>query len=679
MWLDRLTAGAATPSGSRESLPPSRPYSPSPRKNSLLAPSQRSLSGLGLSSTNKSSTSLDLSANTSTTSLTSITHRHPNGSALRFEQRPPPDVPNPLKVLESILGKSIHGEEQDAPSKRRRRQTVEEIDFHGLSLQEFVDQDIPVRPSTTGLVVEVSAKENRQKYEDFHNSVAECDQVLRNVESYLTNFKAELGQVSAEIENLQARSVQLNAKLDNRRNVEKMLGPAVEEVSLSPLTVRSIAEGPIDETFIKALNEVEARSLIVDAKEKKSEEVKALQDLQPLLEDLKTRAIERIRDYIVAQIKALRSPNINAQVIQQQTLLKYKDLYAFLARNHPELADQIGQAYVNTMRWYYSSNFSRYLQALSTLQVHAFDQHDLLGSDPAPVRRNVLGASKAAPPQHDAFTLGRREEVLKSKLDTTAIPAYLAEESKTAHYMENPFRNFNQALIDNVSAEYSIVTELFSTSTYHQISRRVAEIFEPVFTMGHTLTKSLVETTNDCLGVLLCVRLNQHFAFDLQRRKVPVADAYINYTNILLWPRFQMVMDLHCESLRKVPTPSSGTRGASAAFSLVGGGSSDASKASVAPHAITQRFGQFLQGILLLSAEAGDDEPVSNSLARLRTEYETLLGKLAKGAVGDAKQRNKFLYNNYSLVLTIISDTKGRLAGEQKEHFGTMIRDLKGK
>ena len=677
MWLDRLTAGAATPSASRESLVPSRSYSPSPRKNSQLAPSQRTLSGLGLSA-NKSSTPLDLSANTSTTSLTSPP-RQANGSALRFEQRPPPDVADPVNVLKAVLGKPLNEhEESDGTPRPGQRQFNRDIDFGGLSLQEFVGRDIPPRPPPASYTLELSARENRQKYQDFHNSVLECDQVLKNVETYLTNFKAELGQVSAEIEELQARSVQLNAKLDNRRNVEKMLGPAVEEVSLSPFTVRSIAEGPIDEAFLKALNEVEARSLIIEAKEKKSEEVKALQDMKPLLEDLKAKAIERVRDYVVAQIKALRSPNINAQVIQQQTLLRHKDLYAFLARNHPVLAEEIGQAYVNTMRWYYSSHFSRYQQALSTLQIHAFDQHDLLGSDPAPARRNVLGASKPAPPQHDAFSLGRREENIKSKTDATAIPAYLAEDSKSAYYLETPFRNFNQALIDNVSAEYSVITELFATSTYHQISRRVSDIFDPTFAMGHSLTKSLVEGTNDCLGVLLCVRLNQHFAFELQRRKVPVADSYINYTNILLWPRFQMVMDAHCESLKKVPAPSSGGRGAAAAFSLVGGGSSDASRASVAPHAITQRFGQFLQGILLLSAEAGDDEPVSNSLARLRTEYETLMNKLAKAA-GDASKRAKFLYNNYSLVLTIISDTKGKLAEDQTEHFAGLVREMKGR
>ncbi|KIW14465.1 hypothetical protein PV08_07249 [Exophiala spinifera] len=665
MWLDRLTTGSGTPSGS---ITPSRPYSPSPRKNSHLGPVQRS--GLGLSA-NRSNSSLDLSANTSSSSL-ALPPRPTNGSTLRFEQKPPPDVADPVKVLRGILGET--GDKGDVvPSSKAGTSGTSPIDFGGLSLQEFVDQETLPQPTTTSQTIDVSAKQNRERYKDFHASIAECDDVLKTVEIYFTNFKAELGQVSAEIENLQARSIQLNAKLDNRRKVERLLGPAVEDVSLSPYTVRAIAEGPIDETFLKALNEVEARSAIV--KEKKSEQVKALQDLKPILDNLKAKAVERIRDYIVSQIKALRSPNINAQVIQQQTFLRYKDLYAFLSRAHPTLAEEIAQAYVNTMRWYYSSNFTRYQQALMSLQLHTFDQYDLLGSEPAPARRAVLGASsKPGNPQHDSFGLGRREDVLKSKNDA-ALPAHLAEDGKSTHYLEIPFRNFNQALTDNVSAEYSVVTELFSTSTFQQISRRVTEIFEPTFTMGHNLTKQLVEDTNDCLGILLCVRLNQHFAFELQRRKIPVADPYINYTNILLWPRFQKVMDLHVESLKKVPTPSA--RGASAAFSLVGGGP-DASKSSLAPHTITQHFGQFLHGILMLSAEAGDDEPVANSLGRLRSEYETVMRKLAKG-VADPSKRSRFLYNNYSLILTIISDTRGKLADEQKEHYGGLVRDLKGR
>lgn len=230
-----------------------------------------------------------------------------------------------------------------------------------------------------------------------------------------------------------------------------------------------------------------------------------------------------------------------------------------------------------------------------------------------------------------------------------AMSSYLAEEDTSFHGLEVPFRNFNLALVDNVSAEYSFMTEMFSPLSFQQISRKATEIFEPVFALGQGLTKQLIDTTTDCLGVLLCVRLNQQAAFELQRRKVPVADMYINGVNMQLWPRFQKIMDVQCESLKRVGSQTG--RSAVSALSLAGG---DDLNQSSAPHFLTQRFGQLMHGILALSSEAGDDEPVSNSLMRLAGEFDTLLTKLSRIG-GDAKRRERFLYNNYSLILTIIS------------------------
>jgi len=378
--------------------------------------------------------------------------------------------------------------------------------------------------------------------------------------------------------------------------------------------------------------------------------------------------MERIRDYLVAQIKAFRSPNINAQIIQQQNLVKLKDLYSYLSRAHPVLTEEITQAYVNTMRWYYLSHFTRYCQALDKLKLHPTDRNDLLGGDSSSQRANILPGGRAGPGTYDSFVLGRRIEVLKTT-NYMAISSYVAEEDKSIHGIEVPFQNFNLAVIDNVSAEYSFMTEMFSIKSFQQISRKTIEIFEPVLALGHNMTKQLIDNTTDCLGVLLCVRLNQHSAFELQRRKVPVVDSYINGINMQLWPRFQMIMDMHCESLRRVA--SSSARSTVSALSL---GVGDDAKQSSAPHFLTQRFGQLLHGILTLSNEAGDDEPVSNSLARLRTEFDSLLLKLSRSH-GDSKRRERFLFNNYSLILTIISDADGKLATEQKEHFDGMLKN----
>lgn len=260
----------------------------------------------------------------------------------------------------------------------------------------------------------------------------------------------------------------------------------------------------------------------------------------------------------------------------------------------------------------------------------------------------------------------------------SALPSHLAEDNKQTHYLETPFLYYNLALIDNAAAEYSFLAKFFSPAVgFQTISRHFSAIFSPTFALGHTFTKSLVEESDDCLGILLCVRLNQHFAFELQRRKIPVADGYINGTNMLLWPRFQLAMDTHAESIRRAASSIS-TRGAASALGLSSSAES-AAKLSTAPHMLTQRFGQFLQGLLILSRDAGDDEPVGNSLSRLRSEVEAFLTKVGKGfgSAGERK-RDRFMANNYSLILTIVGDTGGKLASEVRDHFEGLKESVGG-
>ncbi|KAI9736037.1 MAG: hypothetical protein M1818_006213 [Claussenomyces sp. TS43310] len=659
MWLDRLS-GHSTPN---PSPPPSGPYRSLPsasRRPSHLAP-QAAAKGPRFS---PRSSSLSLVSNDSTTSLLGNGARKVNGSGLR-QSATTANYPEPLEVLEKLLGAEP---KVDSKNQKGRAESDdgEELDFGGLSLQEWAGSELAVSDAAhvyRAQTIEEYEKE-KAKFEDLHRSIRACDDVLKSVETNLTNFQDDLGAVSAEIETLQARSTALNIRLENRKVVEKGLGPVVEEITLSPAVVRKIAEGAVDEAWVRALAEVEKRSKTLDLRSK-DRNIRGIGDLQPLLEHLINKALERIRDFLVAQIKALRSPNINAQIIQQQHFLRYKDLFAFLWRHHKQLAEEISQAYMNTMRWYYLNQFTRYEKALEKVKIHMMDKHDLLGQDDGTRKSNLLSGSKVSGPPHDAFNLGRRIDLLKNS-NQSALPSYLAEEDASTHYLEFPFRHFNVALIDNASAEYSFLTSFFGPSlSLAIISRHFNFIFEPTFSLGQALTRTLVSETVDSLGLLLCVRLTQHLAFELQRRKIPAVDGYINGTSMLLWPRFQVLMDQHGDSLRRAAAALGPARPPT--------GKADRDRQSAAPHFLAQRFGQFLHAILALSAEAADDEPVSTSLARLRADMDALLSRLAKG-IGEPRKRERFLFNNYSLILTIVGDLDGKLAKEQREHFEALRR-----
>ncbi|KAF2137149.1 uncharacterized protein K452DRAFT_278975 [Aplosporella prunicola CBS 121167] len=664
MWLDRFHQSTPPPQNARS-------YSPAPTRRPYLTPSSGPALPPRPGFPPRSSSITLLSSPASSSSSLPPQARLPNASALRFQVSgsPPPDVPDPNKVLELLF---------DGPPKRnapeesaeKPAEIVTDIDFGNLSLEAFAEagreqqswQPSHVHTYSTESVEEYDRA--KDKFEDLHRSVTACDEVLKSVETYLTGFQADLGAVSAEIETLQTRSTQLTTRLENRKVVEKLLGPAVEEASISPAVVRKIADGAIDEGFCKALQELEKRSKTMNARLTDDKNVKAVNDLKPLLEDLTKKAVERVRDYIVAQIKALRSPSINAQIIQQQGFLKFKELYAFLARHQEKLANELCQAYINTMRWYYLNHFTRYNQALNNLKLHVIDQHDTIGNENAAKRGGaLLGNPKMPTAPHDAFSIGRRLDLLKGQ-HQNALTSHVVEENKSTHYLEVAFHTFNLALIDNASFEYTFLTSYFSPAqSYHALSRIFSQIWEPTFALGQQLTKSLTDTSMDALGVLLCVRLNQHFAFELQRRKVPAVEGYVNATNMLLWPRFQLVMDAHCKSVQAL---TSSLPGRPAASSLLT--SAAPADQSTAPVALTQRFANFLHGVLKLSAEAADDEPVSNSLARLRSEYEAYLAKRCK-SIADQRKRERFLFNNLSLVGTILEGAEGRLAEDMMTHF----------
>ena len=178
-----------------------------------------------------------------------------------------------------------------SPVDWKPSEIIEDINFGSLSLEAFAAEDKCSAESPSiaqGHSAQSVDEYNREKdkFEDLHRSITACDQVLKSVETYLTGFQADLGAVSSEIETLQSKSMAMNSKLENRRVVEKLPGPAVEDISLSPAVVKKISEEQIDESWVKALAELEKRCKVIEARAKEDKKMKAIHDLKPLLDDL---------------------------------------------------------------------------------------------------------------------------------------------------------------------------------------------------------------------------------------------------------------------------------------------------------------------------------------------------------------------------------------------------------
>lgn len=495
------------------------------------------------------------------------------------------------------------------------------------------------------------------RYQDLHQSIMACDDVLKSVELYLNSFRSELSAVSSEIEDLQDRSATMNQRLENRRGVQIMLCPAVESLVVIPAAVKKLVQGNFDEFWIKSLQDVQKRQMAIDQKPTGKAEDQNLGKVSLFMTQLSDKLVERVRDYVVSQIKALRHPNIDAQIVQQRNFLPYQPGFAYLANHQPQLAGDISNAYVATMAWYYASHLARYKISVGKLAIRKMDYTDALVDD-----SNFRKNSKLTGMQ-EVFSIGRRADMLKSS-EINPVPAFAADEDRSTHFLETPFCSYNVAFIENAISEYIFLSKFFSDQSVATLNSQFRNIFKTASNQGYGFTKQLIESTTDAIGVLICIRLTQKCAFKLQQQKVPALDDYINGTNMLLWPKFQNIVDAHCAAIRKATITLAG-KPTGTALTLT---ASASAIPGTAPHSLTQRLGILLHSILSLSIEGGDDEPVAASLRRLLGEYDTFLLKLSRG-LAEPRRRDRLLYNNYSLIRTILTDVNGRLAQEAESHF----------
>ena len=165
-----------------------RSYSPVPKRPSHLAPSSRPPYN-----PRSSSLSLISRTNSSTSSLPGAS-RAPNGSTLKQQLTPPPFADDPLEVLEKIIGlplpqaAGVNGEEND---NERPEELVADIDFEGLSLEEFASGIDRLNGSSKGAEKPRSAQ-----------SVEECEYVRQSMTvSYmsLTGFQMKRSVINLRI------------------------------------------------------------------------------------------------------------------------------------------------------------------------------------------------------------------------------------------------------------------------------------------------------------------------------------------------------------------------------------------------------------------------------------------------------------------------------------------------
>ncbi|VDN28061.1 unnamed protein product [Cylicostephanus goldi] len=276
--------------------------------------------------------------------------------------------------------------------------------------------------------------QNAEKLTDLHNQIVACDQVFERLEKMLLRFQDDLGTISEDMKRLQDQSVSINQvniisptlllgseatipvttftdldlsfvmkllfqELENRQKVRGELSQFVDDIIVPQTMIKVIMEADVsDRSFLEQLHELQHKISFVRAQEFK--DARAVYDVMGVLESLKFKAVEKIREWILTKIYMFRKPLSNYQVPQHQ-LLKY----------------------------------------------HAASKEDLLGAEDSVKTSGLTGLFSGKPHHRNratVFSLGSRQQILTHDFLNPLIVPHAAQESnqKVCRFCIHHFTNF---------------------------------------------------------------------------------------------------------------------------------------------------------------------------------------------------------------------------------------------
>uniref|UniRef100_A0A8C9WHG1 Vacuolar protein sorting-associated protein 52 homolog n=1 Tax=Scleropages formosus TaxID=113540 RepID=A0A8C9WHG1_SCLFO len=469
--------------------------------------------------------------------------------------------------------------------------------------------------------------------------VKEALKTVSRMEGMLSGFQSDLSSISSEIQTLQQQSVSMNVRLKNRQAVRSQLSQLVDELVVPSTMISVILESPVTEQeFLEQLHELNNK--INFAKELSFRETLACSDIQDIVDRLKIKAVTKIREFILQKIYSFRKPMTNYQ-IPQNTLLKYRFFYQFLLANERQVAKEIRDEYVGTMSKIYYSYFKSYSGRLMKVQYEEVaDKDDLMApagffSKPSLKSRNTI------------FTLGQRGAVLSpAELEGPILIPHTAQRGDCRYPYETLFRSQHYALLDNGCREFLFISDFFMVA-----GNSALDLFNCI--MGKTLSmflKSMSTYVSDCydsIAIFLCIHIILRFKAITAKRNIPALDnRYWEAVLELLWPRFELILEMNIQSIRDTDPQKLGVL-------------------DTRPHYITRRYAEFSSAIVSIN-QTFPNERTNALLGQLQVEVENFVLKMA-AEFPSRKDQLIFLINNYDMMLSVLME---RAADDSKEVEG---------
>ncbi|OCF31559.1 hypothetical protein I317_07308 [Kwoniella heveanensis CBS 569] len=549
----------------------------------------------------------------------------------------------------------------------------------------------------------LSFLKKRAEYLELEQSVDSSNELLSSLASYLSTFQNDLSDVSGQIADLQGRSSEIESQLKGRKTILPPLNALLSDITLPPalvLTLRDTLPAQNPDLWLSAIIQLDEKIALINSRGK----VKAISELQPIIDGLKVKALTVLPPFLLSLIRPLKSASkglsTNLAVLQTSLLLKYQPFYAFLVRQSPRIAKQVERGYVNAARAYYETGVRRYARSLGVIKTRTIEKADLIGAVTSDAAQAVF--NKSAPAQKQAYDRLKFKDLDIEGEDGAVVLGYMADDKDFRSPVEALFRSLSLVLLDNASAEFTFIVRFFARSTSDtapppstSVSTPVPPVRSPMETPLDSPNPSFVDLMSDAgrssapptkskrrgvneineslkdaeriwhevfdsalesftgffqtiitpspppaIPLLTMIRLNDHLLYVADSRGAIPLLSYLTGWKMALWPIYRKEMDAHVDSLKRLADEAEGKGLAG----LMGRGVKDGTVREVA-----KRYGVMFSCVTALSQEA-EEAMIFSSMIRLRSELTRLITTQAN-KIKSLPERHSFLSSLYEIIM----------------------------
>ncbi|OHT14436.1 Vps52 [Tritrichomonas foetus] len=461
-----------------------------------------------------------------------------------------------------------------------------------------------------------------------NTEIMQCDNALAEIEKSLSQFKGSLSQLSSDICTLQTRSQAITIKLNNRKNLETLLGQYARDISLSREFINQIVNGVVGPRYVKWLNQLNHKLEIIKQDAFKSSA--AAKETRIPLDRLRLKASDNVRKWLLSRIDHLRDHYGTDQVAVQTELLKSKYLFKFLKNNSPDVEQTIREYYVAIMSRIYLENFKmlakrvfRKMNPISISQEMIF-----------PVVQKGFFSSKRTISESTAFfEIRERHRILHEILSP---PQPFGDDQ---YPVEAFMRSLYQTLIDTITAETVFASDFFDDPNIGM------PIFSSTSRYMETFMTELIDKITDPIALIIFMRFAIVHQKEMVRRKISLLDAHFKCIQQKIASKLKTILTAN----RAAFTQNSENPSNLTIFT------ENKATAHLA-NSLTKRFAEFALSISLVNNKDTDEFTIQETQS-LSQSMNQLLETISK-SFSSEEMELIFLINNYFHIVNTLRDVE---------------------